>query len=75
MPDSANLTLVREQYAAVGDRAAGEQLMASDVVWDRRRPDGADRRTTRPDGRGGPAADRRPGVAGDGEGARAVPAN
>jgi uncharacterized protein len=32
--DSANLSLVRRQYAVVGDRAAGEQLMAPDVVWD-----------------------------------------
>jgi ketosteroid isomerase-like protein len=33
-PDSANLALVRQQYAAVGDRAAAEQLLAPDVVWD-----------------------------------------
>jgi uncharacterized protein len=33
-PDSANITLVRQQYAAVGDRAAAEALMAPDVVWD-----------------------------------------
>jgi len=30
MPDSTNLTLVRRQYSAVGDRAAGEALMTPD---------------------------------------------
>ncbi len=34
MAESANLTLIRRQYANVGNRAVAEQLMSSDVVWD-----------------------------------------
>ena len=34
MAESATLTLIRQQYAKVGNRAVAEQLMAPGVVWD-----------------------------------------
>lgn len=34
MAESANLALIRRQYANAGNRAVAEQLAAPDVVWD-----------------------------------------
>lgn len=34
MTESANLALIRRQYANAGNRAVAEEIMAPDVVWD-----------------------------------------